>query len=397
MTETSARLALTAAAMHTTLTVPFMTGICYHPSPSRARVVQSSAEPERGPRVKKLFTVLASTLLTLVIAECALRVIFAIQGKDIKAYRIFRPGSETSRFVSHPFLPYAQRPNDSRTLRTPAPDGTLIPNDYHTNSLGFRAPETPFDKPEGVKRIVCLGGSTTFGGERDAETWPAMLEARLHARGVNAEVVNLGVDMAASPTSLINLELVGLRYRPDLIISYDGVNDSLLIGKAGITPDYRNALGRLDESFMPWQARVPGWILERSYLVTWATFLHDRGRADLVSQVMKVYELPESKDPLEGVEYFERNLKLMRAASREYGAKFLAATAHWASPPEKIRRLNDELRRFYAREGIDYIDLASLPPSDKPLHWDDVHFTKEGMNRIAEAYERKIIEGELLK
>ena len=352
-------------------------------------------------RLLKLSVVLVSTLLALLACELALRGVFRAQGKDVTAYRPAAAYADTqstsARFTSHPFLPYAPRPNDRRTLTLYRPEtGRAYSTAYRLNSLGFRGPDLPFEKPAGVKRIVCLGGSTTFDGFTEAETWPARLEARLRSRGYNVEVINLGVDMAASPTSLVNLTFVGLEYRPDLVISYDGVNDATLVGYAGQLPDYRNVYGKFDDSYRPWQASVPRRLLEHSYLVTWVTFRLDRGRSDLGSQVMKVGELPASPDSLDGVRLFERNLKLMRAVSREYGAKFLAATAHWARPDGKVRALNDELRRFYAAEEIDYVDLdAQLPPGQE-LHTDAAHWTREGIEAVAAALETKIVSGGLL-
>lgn len=85
--------------------------------------------------------------------------------------------------------------------------------DYTNNSLGFRTPERPFEKPDSTKRIVTVGGSTTFDGPTNDQTWPALLEQKLndhYARsGYKIEVINMGVDMAASPTSLIDLGFMG--------------------------------------------------------------------------------------------------------------------------------------------------------------------------------------------
>lgn len=349
----------------------------------------------------KLATVILSTAFALLLAEVGVRVLFRATGRDIEAYRPARVYAETlstsARFTSHPFLPYAPRPHDWRTLTVFRPaTGQSYSTAYKLNSLGFRGPDLPFEKPAGVQRIVCLGGSTTFDGFTDDTTWPARLEARLRARGANVEVINLGVDMAASPMSLINLMFVGLEYHPDLVISYDGVNDTDLAGRRGQAPDYRNVYGDFDDKRRNWQMSVPRRALEASYLLTWATFLLDRGRSDLGSQVMRVYTLPQSADPLDGVRLFERNLRLMRAASREYGARFLAATAHWNEPGAKVRSMNDELRRFYAAEGIEYLDLDAALPHERGLHTDEAHWTREGIEAAAAAFEECIISRGLL-
>ncbi|HEU4597077.1 MAG TPA: SGNH/GDSL hydrolase family protein [Pyrinomonadaceae bacterium] len=355
----------------------------------------------------KTSVVIAATLFALLLAEVALRLFFELSGRDINAYQptaVYNAtASEQARFVSHPFLPFAQRPGDRRVLRVFRPEtNRTYEYDYALNSLGFRTPERPFEKPAGVKRIVTLGGSTTVDGFTDSETWPARLEAMLNEtyaeRGLKVEVINLGVVMAASPTSLINLQFVGVEFQPDLVISYDGVNDAGLLGFEGAAPDYRNIYGDYDDRYRSWQALLPAWAF-RSYLLTRASFALDRagGGSDIGAQVMRVGKLKRSADALAGMHLFERNLKLQRAVSKDSGAKFLAATAHWVAPDGKVSAMNDELRRFFAREAIDYVDLdALLPHGDWSLHVDDVHWTREGIERVAEEMRKKIVAENLL-
>ncbi len=356
---------------------------------------------------KKVLTVVGATVFALLLVEFGLRIFFKLSDHDIT---FFKPLSaynstfpEQGIFVSHPFLPFAQRPGDRRTLQIYRPETKrTYAYDYSMNSLGFRTPERPFEKPTGVKRIVTLGGSTTVDGFTDSETWPARLEARLNeeygSRGVRVEVINLGVVAAASPTSLINLEFVGVEYRPDLVISYDGINDSLLVGFDGLAPDYRNAYRNFDEERRSWQSRVPTWAFH-SYLVTCVSFALDRvsGGSDLLSRVMTVDKLKPSGDALAGMQLFKRNLKLQRAVSSAHEAKFLAATSHWVRPGEKVSAMNEELRRFFARERIDYLDLDTLLPHDDwSLHVDEIHWTREGIERVAEEMQKKIVKGNLL-
>jgi hypothetical protein len=360
------------------------------------------------PLSRKIILLMASTFLTLLVFEVSLRAVFKARGRDIRAYQpstVYNLAhADRSRFVSHPFLPYSARPGDSRTLYVYREEtNRTYDYRYALNALGFRTPERSFEKPSGVKRIITLGGSTTVDGFTNAETWPARLESRLNERyrskGIAVEVINLGLDMGSSPMSLINLEFVGLNYHPDLVITYDGINDSWFIGRENVAPDYRNVYRKFDDNYRSWQALTPSWAFH-SYLVTCTTFALDRGGrggSDIGSQVMEFAQLKESSDPLAALELFERNLKLMRAASRENNARFIAATAHWATPSPKAIAMNEELRKFFAREGMDYLDLDSmLAHDDWSLHVDQAHWTREGIERAAAAWEEKIVKDNLL-
>lgn len=361
----------------------------------------------------KCLAVVVSIALTLLVLEAGARAIFALRGMDIRSYQpsfISAQGGSSqfdrSRFTSHPFLPYAPRPYDSRKLYVYR-DGIqrVLAFDITNNSLGFRTPERPFEKGPNIKRIVTLGGSTTWEGPRNDATWPALLEKKLNEHyaksGQRVEVINLSVDMAASPMSLINLAFVGVDYQPDLVISYDGVNDSFLIGFQGETPDYRSTMDRYDDRIQPVQARLPAWAF-KSYLISIASQKYDsltKAKPDLYSQVVanKTSQLQPAANPLAGIEYLERNLRLMRAISSEHQAKFLASTQHWLEPAPKIKSMNSDLREFFGRYQIDYLDLDELlPHGDSSIHTDAVHWSEKGLDQVAELWKTKIVSSDLL-
>lgn len=85
-----------------------------------------------------------------------------------------------------------------------------------TNSLGARADrEYAVPKPAGVRRVVTLGDSMTYGeGVSNDATWPAQLEAQLQ----NTEVVNLGDRGYAHDQMYFALKDSGARLAPDLVV-----------------------------------------------------------------------------------------------------------------------------------------------------------------------------------
>lgn len=100
---------------------------------------------------------------------------------------------------------------------------------FKINSLGLRGREVTVAKRQDVTRILCFGASTTFdiaalGADRP---WPEILEAELRRLlGTTAiEVLNLGIPGATSLDSLIDLQMRGIAFQPDIVIVYQGHND----------------------------------------------------------------------------------------------------------------------------------------------------------------------------
>jgi len=114
------------------------------------------------------------------------------------------------------------------------------------NSLGLRGEEVSREKPPGVFRVLCLGGSTTFDYFNEAGVhWPKLLEDKLRAEhpGRKVEVLNAGVPGGSTAHSLTWLLFDGLALSPDAIIVHHNVNDLSVNFHGEVEPDYANKYG----------------------------------------------------------------------------------------------------------------------------------------------------------
>ena len=90
---------------------------------------------------------------------------------------------------------------------------------WRINSLGFRGPETPREKPRGVRRIVCLGQSETFGlYEAEGGEWPARLARKIAEAAPGFEVLNASVVGTSRSSRMAYLESDVLPLGPDLVV-----------------------------------------------------------------------------------------------------------------------------------------------------------------------------------
>jgi len=94
------------------------------------------------------------------------------------------------------------------------------------NEHGYRTPSIAIPKPQGLLRIVCIGGSTTVEGMTNDSTYPAVLQRRLreHFNTDQIEVVNCGISGFQSIQEAGRMDEY-LALEPDMILEYNGVND----------------------------------------------------------------------------------------------------------------------------------------------------------------------------
>lgn len=93
------------------------------------------------------------------------------------------------------------------------------------NSLGARGPEFSFHKPQGEKRIICVGDSYTFGlGVGDKETFPAYLQDFINKDYSNVKVINFGCNGHTILHEVNLIKKYGLRLKPDYVIVASSIN-----------------------------------------------------------------------------------------------------------------------------------------------------------------------------
>ncbi len=350
--------------------------------------------PSRIPLKKKLILILLSVIFTFLLLEIGTRIwLDLIAPEDVSLeyslYSYLSPDNQ--RYIRHHYLNYYPNPGYKRGKT------------YH-NSLGYRNREFPVKKPEGVFRIVVLGGSSTYTikVKDNEETFTAQLEKILRDKYgyEDVEVINAGAGGYNSWESLINLEFRVLDIEPDLIVVYHGTND---VHARLVDPEsYRgDNSGRRKQWKSP---SVP--LLEHSAL--FRVLLRKSGITTQVGignfvdadTAYSPYSIKDH-DPAELLEknppvYFRRNLNNMIAVSRANDADIILST--WAYSPyfddyasmgfyqKGLAQNNEVVKEAAASNRVPLFDFASVMPADKKYWADGRHVNELGAEKKAELF-----------
>ena len=303
----------------------------------------------RFPNKSELALGLFSTLLTFFLLEIGARVwlSYLTTPDQYDRYVLFTSlDAKEYAWKPHPYLAYYPTPNYQKGLTS-------------HNSLGYRNDEFSLEKPEGVYRIVALGGSSTYDVsiKDNDKTFTAQLEKLLNEEYgyENVQVINAGVPGYNSWEILGNLEFRALDLDPDLVIIYEGTNDvhARLVEPSAYSGD---DLGRRQA----WQApRVALWehsallrIVSRTMNITRQVSVDDFVSAPTyVSWPFESRLKDVNLDPAEILKenppiYFRRNLENMSAIAKEHDVQILFST--WAHSPN----LNDYASQEYYQQGF---------------------------------------------
>ncbi len=138
-------------------------------------------------------------------------------------------------------------------------------DEIHHNSLGLRGPEVRKDPT--ALRIFLVGDSYTYGwGTSDSGTVSAQLQKLLNRKGIDAEVLNLGVGGYSTAQSYLRFKRFA-RLKPDLVVYLFCSNDP---------DDNRKFLGGEYHPSYPGTYRTWWRVFLRRYSLTFQTLLYKR-------------------------------------------------------------------------------------------------------------------------
>ena len=112
------------------------------------------------------------------------------------------------------------------------PHSTLhnkVPEPARINNHGFRGADFEAAKAPGTFRVVCMGGSSTFGyHDRDQGTYPVLLQEVFdaHPRETRVEVINAGIAHMNTDHQVALLRGEVLGWAPDVVTLYLAYNDA---------------------------------------------------------------------------------------------------------------------------------------------------------------------------
>lgn len=278
-------------------------------------------------------------------------------------------------------------------LYQPAPNLEFRGHLQH-NSLGFRGRELRAD-PD-VRRVVCLGGSTTYSWSvRDpARSYPARLEELLRADDPRIEVVNAGLPMGTTAELLATLQFRVLPLEPRLVILHVGLNDVFPTLMPGYRADYTH-------DRRPWKFNesLKDQVLFRSR--AWALFAVRRLQAtDRLT--FATYVRPEHwdwerncrealREAEDDARYlgFRNNVRSIAAICAERGVPLVVAPTTLRPGIEGelpalalaygrnvriLRELAD------ASEGVHFADTVALPGLTRKDFQDECHLREDGVS-----------------
>ena len=305
-----------------------------------------------------------------------------------------------SLFERHPFLNVAPRP---------AAETAVGGKSASFNASGYRSPERSTAPRTAGKRILCLGGSTTFDTLADSNetSWPWRLERALAEQGLDVEVWNAGVPTWTTAENVIALVTRDLELAPDLLVVMQGFNDMQPAAHMPHDPTYVKGHSERTLEALGFTLEAPS-LVARSVLVEWL-----RTRVGVQAQAPALRRSQETPLPLP-VATYRRNLRSLFAIAKEHQIEVLVVTQplhpesakrpadqaflyDWLRfPPESVgvelKRFNQVLLEEASRAGVGAVDAASTGQWTAQHFGDPVHFADDGSQELVKVLVDPVLE-----
>jgi lysophospholipase L1-like esterase len=255
-----------------------------------------------------------------------------------------------------------------------APNYAHPENGPQHNADGYRGKAVTLEKPEGTLRILCLGGSTTYGTgvDRPEQAYPAVLEELLDAdlpEGyADMEVMNGGLPWGTTAEALLHYHFRYRYYHPDVVVLNVGGNDAQGVAMPHYHPDashWRRPMANLHALPKGWR-----WLARSRVLSLFVMEIFYRDFLEGGQFVIRSGEIPKAawyrsggrlaehkkEIPLKELSYYQ-NLRALIEMVLDDGGRLLLVPFR-AAPGDGYRGKSFELGQVIRNEGI-LKDLAA--------------------------------------
>jgi len=293
------------------------------------------------------------------------------------------------RYAEHPFLAFTLNPDFLNS------HGEKI-----HNRSGFRDSSSFSDISHNALKVYLAGGSTVYDSaiEHNNETFAVLLETHLSKRLKQpVKVINGGVGNYTSLQSFIRLSSWIDYLRPDLVVTYQGINDITPflytdVEPDDIVPDYQHSFKSLHLSDL--ERRIPLWARHN----TFGKYLFCRNlqKRDLNIRFMtmkgsdKVHHIGGNVEFAvsyirQRINYdmitthFRNTIAICNARNIKpilITERLESGTDEWYRP--FLEEINERIRRFHHAGTCSVIDFAQEFPSKTEYFHGSMHFSMEG-------------------
>jgi lysophospholipase L1-like esterase len=251
--------------------------------------------------LKELTLSICTVMLVLLLFEVLFR-LFDIRGyylpKTQDWYYALLPRSERLPGVLGQFKPYST----FRVRYESNPRGYFDKDNgiaYRLNNYGFRDHDYTQEKPEGVKRIIVLGDSFTYGvGVRSEHTFCNRLKQLLAEAGFSVEVLNLSVSGWCTRDEVAYLQNMGMKFSPDLILVAYVLNDADYAG--GLDVEVWTGFRQwYEKSSLRWSyflSYVYAKVAQRTFVKSYVPDMTNRSRRETDKWTASFMELDRGKE-----------------------------------------------------------------------------------------------------
>jgi lysophospholipase L1-like esterase len=267
-------------------------------------------------------------------------------------------------------------------------------------------------------RVFMFGGSTMWGtGARDLFTIPALLATELKNRGIKVDVVNFGESGYVNTQEIIALLLQLQKGNiPDLVVFYDGVNDTYSGYQQGIAGLPQNEFNRVKEFNIT--KRLPEFkgMIVKEAIKNLATVRFMNGVLRKIGMKKpEQYDEPhydEGRIAGEMVRRYLNNLEIVKSLAASYHFKvrfywqptifgktklsgYEKAEYERKRPVEKIFKETGNIlreRTAQARDTKVFQDLSAIfSDLDEPVYIDWAHLSERGNAIVAHAMAEQLL------